>query len=88
MSLQPGLWNDPKKAEELLKSIALLRSWITDFEKINTSIDDLVVINDFFREGEATEAEVDSQYKNCLSLIEDVEVRNCCRKRKISLEQF
>jgi peptide chain release factor 2 len=85
MSLQPGLWNDPKKAEELLKSIALLRSWITDFEKINTSIDDLVVINDFFREGEATEAEVDSQYKNCLSLIEDLEVRNMLQKEEDQL---
>jgi peptide chain release factor 2 len=85
MSLQPGLWNDPKKAEELLKSIALLRSWITDFEKINTAIDDLVVINDFFREGEATEAEVDSQYKNCLSLIEDLEVRNMLQKEEDQL---
>jgi peptide chain release factor 2 len=85
MSQQPGLWNDPKKAEELLKGIAQLKSWITDFEKIKTAIDDLVVINDFFKEGEATEEDVDSQYKNCLSMIEDLEVRNMLQKEEDQL---
>ena len=85
MSQQPGLWDDPKKAEELLKSIALLKSWTADFNKVNTSIDDLVVINDFFREGETTEAEVDNQYKTCLSMIEDLEVRNMLQKEEDQL---
>ena len=85
MSQQPGLWNDPKKAEDLLKSIAQLKSWTTAFDKINSSIEDISVINDFFREGEATEEEVDSQYKNCLSLIEDLEVRNMLQKEEDQL---
>jgi peptide chain release factor 2 len=85
MSQQPGLWNDPKKAEELLKGIAQLKSWTTDFDKINTAIDDLVVINDFFREEGATEAEVDNQYKTCLSMIEDLEVRNMLQKEEDQL---
>ncbi len=85
MSQQPGLWNEPKKAEELLKGIAQLKSWTTDFEKINTAIDDLVVINDFLREGETTEDEVDSQYQICLSIIEDLEVRNMLQKEEDQL---
>ena len=85
MSQQPGLWNDPKKAEDLLKSIAQLKSWTIAFDKINSSIEDISVINDFFREGEATEEEVDSQYKNCLSLIEDLEVRNMLQKEEDQL---
>lgn len=83
--MQPGLWNDPKKAEELLRSIAQVKSWTTGFERINTAIDDLIVINDFCREGEATEDEVDIQYKNCLSLIEDLEVRNMLQKEEDQL---
>ena len=55
---QPGLWDDPKAAEELLKSIAELKSWTTGFEKIGIAIDDLVVLYDFFREGESTEEEL------------------------------
>jgi peptide chain release factor 2 len=85
LSQQPGLWNDAKKAEELLKGIAQLKSWTTDFQKISTAIDDLVVIYDFCREGEATEEEVDKQYDNCLSMIEDLEVRNMLQKEEDQL---
>ncbi|HPT21364.1 MAG TPA: PCRF domain-containing protein, partial [Bacteroidales bacterium] len=72
-SQQPGLWDDPKKAEELLKEISQLKSWTTDFDRISAAVDDLAVINDFFRDGEATEEELDNQYKTCLSIIEDLE---------------
>jgi peptide chain release factor 2 len=85
MSQQPGLWNDPKKAEDLLKGIAQIKSWTTDFDKINTAIDDLVVLFDFYREGEATEEDVDKQYSNCLSMIEDLEVRNMLQKEEDQL---
>jgi peptide chain release factor 2 len=43
------------------------------------------VINDFFREGETTEEEVDNQYNNCLSQIEDLEVRNMLQKEEDQL---
>jgi peptide chain release factor 2 len=38
------------------------------------------VINDFFREGEATEQDLDNHYNKCLTMIEDLEVRNMLRK--------
>ena len=43
------------------------------------------MINDFFREGETTEEEVDNQYNNCLSQIEDLEVRNMLQKEEDQL---
>jgi peptide chain release factor 2 len=43
------------------------------------------VINDFYREGEATEDDVDNQYNNCLSMIEDLEVRNMLQKEEDQL---
>lgn len=85
MSLRPGLWDDPKKAEELLKSIAQLKSWTTDFDKIGTAIDDLTVLFDFSKEGEATEDDVDSQYLKCLSQIENLEVRNMLQREEDQL---
>jgi peptide chain release factor 2 len=48
-------------------------------------VEDLVVINDFFREGEATEQDLDKQYNICISLIEDLEVRNMLRKEEDQL---
>jgi peptide chain release factor 2 len=85
LSQQPGLWNDPKKAEDLLKGIAQLKSWTTDFEKIGTSIDDLIVLYDFYKDGEAKEEDVDNQYYSCLSLIEDLEVRNMLQREEDQL---
>jgi peptide chain release factor 2 len=85
LSQQPGLWSDARKAEDLLKSIALLKSWTNDFQKIGSAIEDLTVIYDFFREGEATEEEVDSQYYSCLSMIEDLEVKNMLQKEEDQL---
>jgi peptide chain release factor 2 len=68
-----------------LKSIAELKSWTTGFEKINTAIDDLVVLYDFCKEGEASEEDVDNQYRDCLSMIEDLEVRNMLQKEEDQL---
>ncbi len=68
-----------------MKGIAQLKNWTTDFEKINAAIDDLVVIYDFYKEGEASEEDADNQYNNCVSLIEDLEVRNMLRKEEDQL---
>jgi peptide chain release factor 2 len=43
------------------------------------------VLYDFCKEGEATEEDVDNQYKVCLSMIEDIEVRNMLQKEEDQL---
>ncbi len=40
---------------------------------------------DFFKEGEASEEDVDNQFNNCISMIEDLEVRNMLRKEEDQL---
>jgi peptide chain release factor 2 len=44
-----------------------------------------MVIYDFFREGEATEDDLDRQYNTSLSMTEDLEVRNMLRKEEDQL---
>ena len=43
------------------------------------------MLYDFFREHEATEKDVDNQYNACLTMIEDLEVRNMLRKEEDQL---
>lgn len=43
------------------------------------------MINDFFHEGEATEADLDEQYDNCIEQIENLEVRNMLGKKEDQL---
>jgi len=69
----------------LLKSISLIKSWTAAYDRIITGIDDLVVLYDFFKEGEATEVDVDNQYNVCLTMIDDLEVRNMLRKEEDQL---
>ena len=45
-----------------LKSVSVLKSSIKSYEDIHSGIEDLKVLMDFYDEGEATEAEVESQY--------------------------
>jgi peptide chain release factor 2 len=85
LSQQSGFWDDPKKAEDLLRNISRLKSWTADFDRVNIAAEDLLVINDFFREGEASEEDLESQFDKCLSLLEDLEVRNMLRKEEDQL---
>ena len=57
----PNFWDDPKKAEEQLKKNASLKSWITAFDAIYSSIEDLQVIATYQKEGEATEEDLQTQ---------------------------
>ncbi|MBO4740271.1 MAG: PCRF domain-containing protein, partial [Bacteroidales bacterium] len=51
----PDFWDDPKKAEQLQRQISGIRSWVEQFNKTNTAMDDLEVLFDFFQAQEATE---------------------------------
>jgi peptide chain release factor 2 len=68
-----------------MREIARLKNWTNDFDKISTALDDLSVINDFFREGEGSEEDLDNQYNKCIEMIEDLEVRNMLQKEEDQL---
>ena len=51
-----------------------------EFTRVSTAVDDLIVIYDFFREGETTEQDLDNHFNTCLSLVENLEVRNMLQK--------
>ena len=57
----PNFWDDPKKAEIVLKNIRSKKIWVDAYELVETAITDLDVIYEFRREGEASEDEVSVQ---------------------------
>lgn len=72
----PGFWNDPKKAEVVLKSIQEKKSWTNSYLLAETSLADLQVLFEFFQAGEATEAEVDEAFHKTEKVFDDLEFRN------------
>jgi len=68
-----------------MKEISGLKSWTNDFSKVNSEIEDLIILGEFLKEGEASQEDVDSQYETCLDLIEKLEVRNMLRNKEDQL---
>ena len=75
-TLNPNFWDDPKKAEAVLKELKSHKSWLRSYEKVKTKIEDTEVLYEFFKEGEGTEAELDARYEEALEAVEDLEFRS------------
>ena len=75
MTLAPNFWDDPKKAEKLLKAIKSKKVWTDSFEKIQNTFDELEILYEFLQEGEGNEEEVDKLATKLTTLIEDLEFK-------------
>lgn len=80
--MAPSFWDNPTEAEKQLKKISELKQWTDGYHQVMTIVDDLQVIFDFAKEGEATEDEVGQQYLKALSGIETLEVKNMLRQEE------
>ena len=81
----PDFWNDPKSAEEQLRKIARLKSWVDGYKDVRTAVDDLNVLAEFLEAGESTVEEVSAQYSQTLALTEALESKNMLRNDEDSL---
>lgn len=72
----PGFWDDPKKAEQVMKQIRNKKMWTDAFKDCEGAVDDLSVLFDFFKEGAASEEELDTQFSVAQKRIEDLEFKN------------
>lgn len=68
-----------------MKRIKELKYWINGYEEVNTRIEDLNVLFEFSKDGEASEEEVVAQYENTINKIEEVELRNMLREEEDKL---
>ena len=62
-----------------------MKHWVTDYEGVRQAIEDLQVLMEFLKEGEADEAEIEEQYATCITLVEELESKNMLRKEEDSL---
>jgi peptide chain release factor 2 len=62
-----------------------VKSWTNAFDKVNIAVEDLLVLLDFFKEGEVTEKEIEEQYNKTLAEVEKLELRNMLRREEDQL---
>ncbi|WP_121666653.1 peptide chain release factor 2 [Mesonia aquimarina] len=72
----PNFWDNPQKAEKILKALNSEKNWVTDYKEVKTLVEDLEVIFEFFKEDEASAEDVENRYTKALHKIEDLEFRN------------
>ena len=72
----PQFWADPKAAEATMKKVREVKGWLNGYKQAEDAYNDLAVLFDFAKEGEATEEEVDAQYAEALKIVEDLEFKN------------
>jgi peptide chain release factor 2 len=68
-----------------MKRLRELKAWVNGYLKIAQSVEDLQVIYDFHKSGEASEEEVDEQYADTLNQIESLELKNMLRREEDKL---
>jgi peptide chain release factor 2 len=72
----PNFWENPKKAEEVLKSIRLKKVWTDGFARVQLALEDLTVLWEFAESGEKLEDELENQFRLALDLTEELELKN------------
>jgi len=73
--MAPDFWDDSKAAELKLKEIKSLKTWTDDYEAVQQAVADTDVLYDFYREGEATEAELQAEYDATQAKVEALEFK-------------
>ncbi len=66
-------WLDASRAQQVMKQINAINSWIVDSDKVSGFIDDLLVLKDF---AEDSEQEMDEVYARLIEAMEALELRN------------
>ncbi len=79
-SQAPDFWNDARKAEAAMKKLREVKSWVKDWEEVRSATEDLKIIYDFFKAGEAEESDVTEQYDLTHELLEKLELKNMLRR--------
>lgn len=72
----PDFWDNPKEAEIIMKALRTEKKWVEDYNTANTLVNDLEVLLEFHKEGDASEEDVISQYEKAKEHIENLEFRN------------
>jgi peptide chain release factor 2 len=85
-SAEPGFWDDPKEAEKLLKEIKNLKVWTVAFDSVVNQKEEVEVLYEFQREGDASPQDVDQAYEQALKAVESLEAQKMLSNEEDALD--
>ena len=78
----PNFWDDPKQAEQQLRKVTSIKNWTEAYAAVEKASEDLQVLADFYKDGEASMEDVENQYNETLQLLENLEYKNMLQKEE------
>ncbi len=72
----PGFWDDPKKAELVMKGVRQLKYWVEGFEKVENLYEELELAEEFVKEAALSAEELEISYQKALTAVEELEFKN------------
>ena len=74
--MEPDFWDNPEKAQEQLRKVATIKSWVEGFDEVKKAVDEVQLMPEFITEGLATEEEAEAAYTRATELVEKLELKN------------
>ncbi|MBX7110052.1 MAG: peptide chain release factor 2 [Chitinophagales bacterium] len=69
-------WNDPKKAESVMKQIQTNKKWVEQFREALSKVEASEVLFDFYQQGEGSMEDVESQYQQAMLAVDELEFKS------------
>ncbi|NNJ88556.1 MAG: peptide chain release factor 2 [Eudoraea sp.] len=75
-TLAPDFWDNPQEAQEQMRQLQSKKKWVGDYNDAVVLANDLEVLLEFYKEGDVSAKEVESQYQKALTSVEKLEFKN------------
>jgi peptide chain release factor 2 len=75
-------WEDAKKAEKILKKISEKRAWVSLYQDVKKSVDDLKIWFEFFSINEISENELEKNIAETEKILAELEFKNMLRNEE------
>ncbi|HLT52537.1 MAG TPA: peptide chain release factor 2 [Flavobacteriaceae bacterium] len=75
-TFDPNFWNDSQAAEAVMKTLRSKKKWVEDYNTSRALVEELEILFEFYKEGDATAEDVQNHFDKTETFIEDLEFRN------------
>ncbi|HAI00678.1 MAG TPA: peptide chain release factor 2 [Flavobacteriales bacterium] len=85
LTQDPEFWNDPKEAEKVMKRMRNKKGWVESYDSCASAVEDVQVLHEFMKAGEAEESEVNAAFDSAQTAVEELEFKNMLSAEEDSL---
>lgn len=84
-TFDPKFWDDPKRAEKILKGIKEKEFWLNKYYAAEAVLEDLEILADYLADGLGSEQEVEEHYQKAIETLDELEFTSTLNEPEDSL---